>query len=142
MIQIKVKKLRDDAIIPKYSHIGDAGMDLFSVEENFVLKPMEKRLISTGLSMEIPEGYVALIWDKSGIANEGIKTMGGVIEHTYRGEYKVILINLTNKDYEIKKYQKIAQLLIQPIETAKVVEVNQLSETQRGEKGFGSTGKF
>jgi dUTP pyrophosphatase len=142
MIQIKIKKLREDAIIPKYSHVGDAGMDLFSIEEDFILKPMERRLISTGLSIELPEGYVSLIWDKSGIANDGIKTMGGVIEHTYRGEYKVILINLSDKEYNIKKYQKIAQLLIQPIVTAEVIEVNELSQTTRGEGGFGSTGKF
>jgi dUTP pyrophosphatase len=142
MTQIKIKKLRDDAIIPRYSHVGDAGMDLFSVEENFILKPMEKKLISTGLSIELPEGYVALIWDKSGIANEGIKTMGGVIDSNYRGECKVILINLSSKDYEIKKYQKIAQVLIQSIEKAEILEVEKLSETKRGENGFGSTGKF
>jgi dUTP pyrophosphatase len=142
MIQIKVKKLRADAIIPKYSHVGDAGMDLYSVEEDFVLKPMERKLISTGLSIELPEGYVSLIWDKSGIAVQGIKTMGGVIEHTYRGEYKVILVNLSEKDFEIKKYQKIAQLLIQPITTAEVLETTDLSQTARGTSGFGSTGKF
>jgi len=142
MVLIKIKKLREDAIIPKYSHIGDAGMDLFSVEEDFILKPMERKLISTGLSIELPEGYVSLIWDKSGIALQGIKSMGGVIEHTYRGEYKVILVNLSEKDYEIKKYQKIAQLLIQPINTAEIEEVSNLSETQRGESGFGTTGKF
>lgn len=142
MVQIKIKKLRDDAIIPRYSHFGDAGMDLFSVEDDFILKSMERKLVSTGLSIELPEGYVSLIWDKSGIALQGIKTMGGVIEHTYRGEYKVILVNLSDKDYQIKKYQKIAQLLIQPITTAKIIEVNELSQTQRGQGGFGSTGNF
>jgi len=142
MVQIKIKKLKPDAIIPKYSHVGDAGMDLFSLEENIILKPGERKLFSTGLSIELPEGYVSLIWDKSGIANEGIKTMGGVIEQTYRGEYKIILVNLSEKDYEIKKYQKIAQLLIQPITTAEIIEVNELSQTQRGEGGFGSTGNF
>jgi dUTP pyrophosphatase len=142
MVQIKIKKLRDDAIIPKYSRVGDAGMDLFSVEEDFILKPMERKLISTGLSIELPEGYVSLIWDKSGIALQGIKSMGGVIEHTYRGEYKVILVNLSEKDYEIKKYQKIAQLLIQQITTAQILETTDLSQTIRGDGGFGSTGKF
>ncbi len=142
MIQIKIKKLRADAILPKYSCVGDAGMDLFSVEEDFVLKPMERKLISTGLSIELPEGYVSLIWDKSGIALQGIKSLGGVIEHTYRGEYKVILVNLSEKDFEIKKYQKIAQLLIQPITTVEVLETTDLSQTTRGDGGFGSTGKF
>jgi len=100
----QIKKLKEDAIIPKYSNIGDAGLDLFSIEQDFTLKPMQRKLISTGLSLELPEGYVSLIWDKSGVALQGIKTMGGVIEHTYRGEYKVILVNLSDKDYEIKKY--------------------------------------
>ena len=142
MVQIKIKKLHPDAIIPKYSHVGDAGMDLFSVEKDFILKPNYRILVATGLSIELPKGYVSLIWDKSGVASKGIKTMGGVIEHTYRGEYKIILVNLSNKDYEIKKGQKIAQLLIQKIETAEVEEVDELSETTRGDGGFGSTGKF
>ncbi|MEK6913801.1 MAG: dUTP diphosphatase [Nanoarchaeota archaeon] len=142
MVQVKIKKLNPSAIIPKYSHVGDAGMDLFSIEEDTILKPNERKLFSTGLSIELPEGYVSLIWDKSGVASNGIKTMGGVIEHTYRGEYKVILVNLSNKEYEIKKGQKIAQLLIQQITTAEIFEVNELSETSRGDGGFGSTGKF
>ena len=139
-VKIKIKKLNPNAIIPKYSHVGDAGMDLFSVED-FILKPKHRVLIKTGLSIELPKGYVALVWDKSGIALKGIKTMGGVIEHTYRGEYKIILVNLSSENYEIKKGQKIAQLLIQKIETAEVEEVNELSETIRGTGGFGSTGK-
>jgi len=139
-VKIKIKKLNPNAIIPKYSHVGDAGMDLFSIE-NLILKPKHRVLIKTGLSIELPKGYVALVWDKSGIALKGIKTMGGVIEHTYRGEYKIILVNLSSENYEIKKGQKIAQLLIQKIETAEVEEVNELSETIRGTGGFGSTGK-
>jgi len=140
MIRIKIKKLNPDAKIPSYAHPGDAGMDLFSCEEDFVLRPNYRRLIGTGLSIELPPGFVALIWDKSGVANNGIKTMGGVIEHTYRGEYKVILVNLSSKDYEIKKGQKIAQFLIQKIETAEIEEVNSLSESVRGNKAFGSSG--
>jgi dUTP pyrophosphatase len=140
-VKIKIKKLNSDAIIPKYSHAGDAGMDLFSVED-LILKPKHRALVKTGLSIELPKGYVSLIWDKSGIALKGIKTMGGVIEHTYRGEYKIVLINLSSKNYEIKKGEKIAQMLIQKIETAEVEEVGELSETTRGDGGFGSTGKF
>jgi dUTP pyrophosphatase len=141
-VKIKIKKLNPDAIIPKYSHVGDAGMDLFSVEKDFILKPNHRVLVGTGLSIELPKGYVSLVWDKSGIALKGIKTMGGVIEHTYRGEYKIILVNLSSENYEIKKGQKIAQLLIQKIETAEIEEVDELSETTRGDGGFGSTGKF
>jgi dUTP pyrophosphatase len=136
---IKVKKIHPDATIPRYAHTGDAGMDLFSIE-NYTLIPGERRLFKTGLQIEIPEGHVSLIWDKSGVANKGIKTMGGVIEYTYRGEYCVILLNTSNENYEVKKGQKIAQLLIQPVATAEVIEVSELSETQRGDGGFGSTG--
>ena len=139
LLKIKIKRLNPEAILPSYAHKGDAGLDLFSCE-SCILQPGERKLISTGISAELPEGYVALIWDKSGVAASGIKTMGGVIEHTYRGEYKVIMLNTTKENYEIKKAQKIAQLLIQPIVTAEVEEVSELSETERGSGAFGSTG--
>ena len=138
-IKIKIKRLNEDAITPSYAHEGDAGLDIRTTE-NYILKPGERKLFSTGLSIELPEGYVALIWDKSGIANKGIKTMGGVIEFTYRGEYKIILLNTSDQDYQINKGDKIAQLLIQPIMTADIIETIELSETQRGDGGFGSTG--
>ena len=99
MVKIQIKRLNPEAIIPKYAHPGDAGMDLHSVEEDFILKPGEKRIVGTGLSIELPEGYVSLVWDKSGIGAKGIKTLGGVIEHTYRGEYKIILLNLSQEGY-------------------------------------------
>lgn len=136
---IKIKKLNKEAILPSYAHKGDAGLDLFSCE-SCVLKPGERKLVSTGISAELPEGYVALVWDKSGVANNGIKTMGGVIDCHYRGEYKVVMLNTTKEDYSINKGQKIAQLLIQPIVTAEVEEVKELSETERGSGAFGSTG--
>ncbi len=136
---LKVKKLNPEAKIPSYAHKGDAGLDLFSIED-FVLKPGERKLVSTGISTELEEGYVALIWDKSGIAAKGIKTMGGVIDCHYRGEYKVVMLNTSSQDYEIKKGQKIAQLLIQPIIDAEIKEVSELSETERGSGAFGSTG--
>ena len=140
MVKIKIKKLNTEAKLPSYAHKGDAGLDLFSNEESFILKPKHRKLIGTGISIELPPGFVSLIWDKSGIAMNGIKTMGGVIEHTYRGEYKVILVNLSSKNYEIKKGQKIAQLLIQKIETAEIEEVNSLSNSVRGKNAFGSSG--
>lgn len=141
MVKIKVKKLRDDAVLPRYAHEGDAGMDLFSCED-YVLNAGERKLFKTGLSIELPEGYVSLIWDKSGLAfKHGLTVLGGVIEYTYRGEYGVILYNTSNEDFEIKKGDKIAQLLIQPICSADLEEVEKLSETSRGDGGFGSTGK-
>lgn len=138
-MKIKIKKLHPNAIIPSYAHEGDAGIDLYSIE-NLILKPNHRAKIKTGISIEIPKGYVSLIWDKSGIGSKGIKTLGGVIDCNYRGEYIVILINLSSKNFEIKKGQKIAQLLIQKVENPKMEIVNNLSETLRGSKGFGSTG--
>ena len=140
-LKIKIKKLNLNAIIPKYAHEGDAGMDLFSCED-CIIKAGERELVSTGLSIELPEGYVALIWDKSGLAvNKGIKTMAGVIEYTYRGEYKIALLNTSKQDWIINKGDKIAQLLIQPIATADIIEAEKLSETSRGDGAFGSTGR-
>jgi dUTP pyrophosphatase len=140
MVEIKIKKLNPDAIIPHYAHEGDAGMDLYSIED-ITLNPQERAIISTGLAIELPVGYCALIWDKGGLAaKNGIKTMGGVFEHTYRGEYKIILLNTSNQAYSVKKGEKIAQVLIQPIISAEIKEVSNLTETKRGEGRFGSTG--
>jgi len=139
-IKIKIKKINPEAITPHYSHEGDAGMDVYSVED-VLIKPGERFAVPTGLAIELPPGYVSLIWDKSGIAlKHGITTMAGVVEHTYRGEYKILLFNSSNSDYNIKKGEKVAQLLIQPIVTAEIEETDKLSETKRAEGGFGSTG--
>ena len=141
VVPMKVKKINPEAKLPNYAHPGDAGLDLFSCEETEIT-PKTRKLISTGLSIAFPEGYVGLLWDKSGIAyKNGIKVMAGVIEHTYRGEYKVLLYNTSEEIYKIEKGQKICQLLIQPIATVEVKEVTELSETVRGNGGFGSTGK-
>jgi dUTP pyrophosphatase len=136
---IRVKKLHPDATVPKYAHPGDAGMDLYSLDE-LILRPNYRAKIKTGISIELPEGYVSLIWDKSGVGAQGIKVLGGVLDSGYRGEYIIMLVNLSSKDFEIKKGQKIAQLLIQKVESPKVEVVDELSETSRGAGGFGSTG--
>lgn len=138
-MKIKIRKLHPDAVIPKYACEGDAGMDLYSIE-NLTLKSKHRVKIKTGISIELPLGYVSLIWDKSGIASQGIKTMGGVLDSGYRGEYIVVLVNLSSVDFEIKKGQKIAQLLIQKVENPNIEIVDELSPTERGEGGFGSTG--
>ena len=140
-MKIKILKINSEAIIPNYANKNDAGLDLYSAED-FVLKPGERRAFKTGVKMEIPEGYVGLVWDKSGLAvNDGIKTMAGVVDAGYRGEIKIVLINLSNQNFEIKKGQKIAQMLIQKIEHPEIEIVEFLSESGRGESGFGSTGK-
>ena len=139
---IKFQKILDEAIIPHYAHQGDAGMDIFSVEET-IIKSGERKSVRTGVKMELAEGFVALVWDKSGLAlKNGIKTMAGVIDSGYRGEIGVVLANFSGQDYKIEKGQKIAQMLIQKVERAEIEEVKELSETKRGAGGFGSTGLF
>jgi dUTP pyrophosphatase len=138
---LKIKKIHPDAKIPHYAHYDDAGFDLFVVEGT-VVKKGERVAVPTGLMMEIPEGYVGLIWDKSGLAiKHGIKTIGGVVDSTYRGEVLVGVINLSGHNYLFEKGHKIAQMIIQKKETMEFMEVEELTDTVRGEGGFGSTGK-
>jgi dUTP pyrophosphatase len=140
MVTIKIKK--EGGRVPAYAHHGDSGMDLFSAEE-CVLKPGQRKLISTGLKIEIPLGYEAQTRPKSGLAiNHGITILNtpGTIDSGYRGEVKIILMNLGDTDYAVKKGAKIAQLVISKVEMAEIVEVETLSETARSEGGFGSTG--
>jgi len=142
MLKIKIQKI-GDAKIPNYAHEGDAGLDIYSVEESYILKSGERKGFLTGIKMEIPSGYVGLIWDKSGLASKhGIKTMAGVIDSSYRGEVAIVLINLGSENYLIEKNTKIAQILIQKAEYAEIEEVENLEETERGDGGFGSTGKL
>jgi dUTP pyrophosphatase len=139
-MELKVKKLHKDAVLPDYSHDGDAGADLGSVESYSVESGMVC-LVSTGLAMEIPFGYVGLIWDRSGVSTKNtVKTLAGVIDAGYRGEVKVALLNLNSKPFQIEKGMKVAQILIQKVESPIVVEVDELSDTARGDGGFGSTG--
>ena len=140
-MEIKAKKIHKDAKLPSYGHVGDAGLDLFSVME-CVLKGGEARAISTGIQVAIPDGYVGLIWDKSGISLKNIHRLAGVVDSGYRGEIKIVLANLSTEAFSIEKGMKIAQMLVQPIIKVKVVDSEVLDETTRGENGFGSTGKF
>jgi dUTP pyrophosphatase len=141
-MKLLVKKLNNTAKLPIYAHAGDAGLDFFTNEEH-QLKPRERHLFSTGIQIAIPEGYVGLIWDKSGLAvKNGIKTMAGVIDSGYRGEIKILITNLSDQIFSVEKFSKIAQLIIQKKENIEVVETDELSDTQRGVNGFGSSGKF
>src|SRR5690349_929548 len=140
-MKIKIKKLHKDAVIPKYAHPGDVGLDLYSMED-YDLKPGERKLFFIGIAMEFPVGYAAIIKDKSGISTQGgLHTLGGVFDAGYRGEYNVCLINLSKKTYSILKGHKIAQLVVFPVAIAQIKEVNKLSESSRGEGKFGSTGR-
>ncbi len=140
-MEIKIKKLHSVAKIPEYAHSTDAGLDIFSIEK-VVIFPGVRVLISTGIAMEIPHGFVGLIWDKSGVATKhGLKTLAGVVDAGYRGEIKVGLINLSTTDYSIEIGDKIAQMLIQKVEHVTIQEVLELSDTPRGVGAFGSTGE-
>ncbi len=140
-MKLKVKKMNPDAKLPLYGHKGDAGMDLFSSSE-YVLRKGEVYAVPTGIKVEIPMGYVGLIWDKSGVSLKGVHRLAGVVDAGYRGEIKVVMVNLGQDPFVIDKGMKIAQLLIQPIVEVEVEEVEDLEDSSRGEGGFGSTGKF
>ncbi len=138
---VKIKRLHQDAKIPSYAHPGDAGLDLY-VAEDITLAPNERAGVPTGIAMEIPDGHVGLIWDKSGLSiKHGLKTLAGVVDSGYRGEVLVGIMNLSDAEYTIRKGEKVAQMIIQKKETIAVEEVDELSSTARGERGFGSTGK-
>lgn len=140
-VGVMVKRLREDAVLPRYAHEGDAAMDLCALD-GCVVKSGERKLVATGISMELPEGYFASIRGKSGLAyKKGILILGGVIEHGYRGDYGVIVLNTGGEDFVVEAGDKIAQVVIAPVATAEVVEVEELGESVRGEDGFGSTGK-
>lgn len=140
-MKVLAKRLHPDARLPVYGRPGDAGLDLSSVEDLTIMAG-ERAIVPTGIALAIPPGTVGLVWDRSGMAaKHGMKTMAGVLDHTYRGELKIVLLNTSGAPYEIKKGDRIAQLLIQPIVAAGVEEVAELDETHRGDGGFGSSGR-
>jgi len=140
-MKLKIQKVADVPTL-NYAHPGDAGMDLFSAED-LVLKPGERKVVSAGIKIAVPEGYEAQVRPKSGLTlNHGITVLNtpGTIDSGYRGEVGVILINHSQEDFKIEKGSKIAQMVINKIEKVEIEEVPELDETKRGEGGFGSTG--
>lgn len=138
-MKILVQKISPSAKLPNRAYNGDAGMDIFSCED-CILDAGSKKIIGTGIKVAIPEGYAGFIWDKSGLAVDyGLTTLAGVIDSGYRGEVKVVLMNLGTNSYQVKKHQKIAQLIIKKIERPEMIEA-MLDDTERGERGFGSSG--
>lgn len=140
MIRFRVKKLSLDATLPAKKDPTDAGIDIYT-NESYTLKPGEHHAFTTGIATEIPEGYVALLWDRSGMGSKGIHRLAGVIDSCYRGEWKVILLNTTSESYEVKKGDKIVQCILQKFEPAEIKEVEELTNTSRGAGGFGSSGR-
>src|SRR3989344_2449915 len=140
-MKVKIKKLNPDCVVPSYAHQGDVGLDLFSLED-YDLKPGESKIFFLGFALEFPTGYAAIVKDKGSLPkNGGVHTMGGVYDAGYRGEYNVNLINLGNKSYPIQKGNKIAQLLLIPVEFGEFELTKNLNESPRGDGRFGSTGK-
>ena len=139
-MKLLVQKLHPKACMPSYAHATDAGMDLYALSE-VVIEPRERVQVSTGLAFAIPEGYVGLIWDKSGLSHKsGLKTLGGVVDAGYRGEVLVGLVNLSTTRYVVRAGDKVAQMLIQKVTQPVLEEVDALDSTDRGNCGFGSTG--
>jgi dUTP pyrophosphatase len=146
MIEIKVKKLPHarDLPIPSYATPMASGMDLrAAVDSPLVVRPLERVVVPTGIVLEIPEGYEGQVRPRSGLAlGKGLTVLNspGTIDADYRGEVKVILINLGGEEVVIRRGDRIAQLVIVPVVRVRLVEVEEVSGTKRGEGGFGSTG--
>ncbi|MGF1541508.1 MAG: dUTP diphosphatase [Pleurocapsa sp.] len=141
-MKLKILKLHQSAILPRYSHPGDAGLDLFSIEETIIL-PGETKLIPTGIAIALPEGTEAQIRPRSGLALKHSITVlntPGTIDAGYRGEIGVILINHSKEAFSVFVGMKIAQMVITSFIQAVIEPVEKLDETTRGDRGFGSTG--
>ncbi|MHA1771277.1 MAG: dUTP diphosphatase [Candidatus Thorarchaeota archaeon] len=141
-IIVKVKLIHQDAKIPTRAIAGDVAFDLYSSIEH-TLQPGERFTVPTGISIEIPEGYEGVVRPRSGLAiKHGITVLNspGTIDSGYRGEVKSILINLGTEPFLIEKGMRISQLAIRPVPDVQMIEVDTLSKTERGERGFGSTG--
>ena len=144
MTKIQIKKLSNSVLIPKYETEGSSGMDIAAhITDNIIINPGDKALVSTGFSMAIPRGYEIQIRPRSGLAakkNITVLNTPGTIDADYRGEIKVILINLGKEKFVIENGDRIAQMVVCPVVQASLVEVKELSDTARGSGGFGSTG--
>jgi len=141
-MKLKIKRLSPDAVMPKYAHVDDSGMDICSTQD-VVLKPGEWATIKTGLSIELPPDTEAQVRPRSGLAARQAITLlntPGTIDEGYRGEIGVIVMNLGRDSFEIKKGMRIAQLVICPVIRVDIEECISLSETERNAGGFGSTG--
>lgn len=137
---LEAKKIAKDASAPEYMLSSDVGLDL-KANENVGLKPMEQKAVRTGIIIKIPDGHVGLIRDRSGIVkNMNVHTVAGTFDPDYRGEVSIILINLGDEEVEIEKGMRIAQMIILPVTKVEVKVVQSLSITERGSRGFGSTG--
>lgn len=139
--KLRIERISPDAKLPQKAHPGDAAYDLYA-SDYYSISPYGQALVATGLKLAIPDNYVGLIWDKSGLASNGITTLGGVIDSNYRGEIKIVVKNLSEEIFNIVPGQKIAQILIQATANWEIKEESINDDTERQDKGFGSSGQF
>lgn len=143
-MKVNIKKLRADAVLPQYHTEDSAGVDLTAaIDEPITLKPLERKLIPTGLAIEVPKGYEAQVRARSGLSlKHGITAANGVgtVDADFRGELCAILVNLSNEDFTIEPGMRVAQMILKKYETIEWQESDELSHTKRGESGYGSTG--
>jgi dUTP pyrophosphatase len=144
VIELPIRRLRDDAIVPARAYDGDAGLDLAACER-VVLEPGGRATVGTGLAIAIPDGYAGFVQPRSGLAaKNGITIVNtpGLVDSGYRGELKVILLNTDERDaFVVEAGMRIAQLVVMPVPLVDPVEVDELPETERGVRGFGSSSK-
>ncbi|TML21465.1 MAG: dUTP diphosphatase [Actinobacteria bacterium] len=142
MIEVAVRKLREDAVLPRQAYEGDAGVDLAACE-SLTIRPGERGSVSTGIAVEIPDGYAGFVQPRSGLAaRHGIAVLNspGLIDSGYRGEIRVVLLNTDQKeDFEVIPGMRIAQLVVAPVAAVRIVEVDELAVSERGSRGFGSS---
>jgi dUTP pyrophosphatase len=142
VIELPIRRLRDDAIVPARAYDGDAGLDLAACER-VVLEPGERATVGTGLAVAIPDGYAGFVQPRSGLAaKNGITIVNtpGLVDSGYRGELKVILLNTDERDaFVVEPGMRIAQLVVMPVPFIDPIEVDELPESERGVRGFGSS---
>jgi dUTP pyrophosphatase len=142
VIELPIRRLRDDAIVPERAYDGDAGLDLAACER-VVLEPGERATVGTGLAVAIPDGYAGFVQPRSGLAaKNGITIVNtpGLVDSGYRGELKVILLNTDERDaFVVEPGMRIAQLVVMPVPFIDPIEVDELPESERGVRGFGSS---
>lgn len=142
MIDVAVTRLRDDAVLPTQAYPGDAGLDLVACE-GVVLEPGQRAVVPTGIAVELPEGYAGFVQPRSGLAARhgiGVVNSPGLVDSGYRGEIRVVLLNTDPVErFEVEPGMRIAQLVVAPVASVRLVEVDDLAASERGVRGFGST---
>ena len=142
MIDIPVRRLREDALLPEQAYEGDAGLDLVACE-SVTLQPGDRAIVPTGIAVEIPDGYAGFVQPRSGLAARhgvGVVNSPGLIDSGYRGEIRVVLLNTDRQEpFEVRPGMRIAQLVVAPVASVRLVEVDELATSERAGRGFGSS---